>query len=260
MCLISFQWQPNAERKLILTANRDEFFQRPTQQLHQWKSQPGVVAGKDLSQSGTWLGIHKNGRFAALTNHRDLKKESKKKVPANPISRGNLVIDFLTSNLAPLDYLALLEKTAQQYDGYNLIVASGDTLAYFSNRSEQPPVALQAGLYGLSNGLLQTPWPKLTSAKQKLANWIETDEQDKPQLAGLLSSTEIACDNVLPNTGIGLEMERVLSSEKIITPAYGTRCSTGLIIDQQEIMIEEVSWKADGSESGHQQYVISYKG
>lgn len=257
MCLISFQWQPNAERTLILTANRDEFFQRPTQQLHQWQDKPGVIAGKDLSQGGTWLGIHTNGRFAALTNHRDLREESKKKVPADPISRGNLVIDFLTSNLAPLDYLTQLEKTAQQYDGYNLIVADSHTLAYFSNRSGQAPIALPAGLYGLSNDLLQTPWPKLTSAKQKLATWIDTDEKTKAPLAGLLSSTEIASDNNLPNTGIGLEMERILSSEKIITPNYGTRCSTGLIISQKDIMIEEVSWTSDGSESSRQQFSVS---
>lgn len=258
MCLISFQWQPNAERKLILSANRDEFFQRPAQELHPWQDQPGVIAGKDLSQGGTWLGIHNNGRFAALTNHRDLRDESKKKVPAKPISRGKLVIDFLTAQLSPLDYLKQLEKTAQQYDGYNLIVADGHSLAYFSNRSEQAPMVLPAGLYGLSNGLLQTPWPKLISAKQKLATWIDTDEKTKAPLAGLLSSTEIASDDTLPNTGIGLAMERVLSSEKIITPNYGTRCSTGLIISQEGISIEEVSWNPDGSESGRKQYVIRY--
>ena len=245
MCLISFQWQPQAEARLILTANRDEFFKRPARPLQQWENHPGVFAGQDLSQGGSWLGIHHNGRFAALTNHRDLTIQG----PENPSSRGHLVVDFLTSQQTPLDYLKMLEDKAQDYDGYNLIVADTHHLAYYSNRSGQAPQLLAPGLYGLSNALLNTPWPKLNTAKHTLATWLDTPTDQQPSLAGLLNATDIANDDELPNTGIGLVMERMLSCEKIITPHYGTRCSTGLIMSTEMIHMEEITWQADGSEA-----------
>lgn len=256
MCLITFQWQPNEDRKLILSANRDEFLQRPTRELHHWGSKVRIIAGQDLRQGGTWLGVHESGRFAALTNYRDM-KTNRVKGPKNPISRGNLVIDFLTSTLSPLSYLEKLEHTSQCYEGYNLIVSDNDTLAYFSNRSEQKPQRLEPGLYGLSNALLDTPWPKLIGAKEKLSSWISTSG-DKQPLAGLLSSTQIASDDALPDTGVGIEMERALSCEKIITPNYGTRCSTGIIMERNQLTIEEVTWDAQGAESGRQKYSCDY--
>lgn len=256
MCLITFQWQPNSERKLILSANRDEFLQRPTRELHPWGNKVRIIAGQDLRQGGTWLGVHESGRFAALTNYRDMKAD-RVKGPKNPISRGNLVIDFLISNLSPLDYLEKLEHTAQCYEGYNLIVSDNHTLAYFSNRSGQKPQRLKPGLYGLSNALLDTPWPKLISAKEKLTAWISASDK-KPPLAGLLSSTQIARDDSLPDTGVALEMERALSCEKIITPNYGTRCSTGIIMKENQLTIEEVSWDALGGESGRKKYSCNY--
>ena len=253
MCLITFQWQPRNERKLILSANRDEFTQRPALPLHAWKDHDGVFAGKDIQQGGSWLGIHKNGRFAALTNHRNFLIKD----PKNPISRGNLVLDFLTSSVSPIDYLQQLESTANDYAGYNLIVADSNSMAYFSNRSGLPAKNLEPGLYGLSNGLLNTPWPKLCSATSKLTHWLNTPtdpQSPMTELAGLLSSTEYAADADLPETGVTLEQERILSSEKIITPYYGTRCSTGLIWEGDKITIEEVSWETDGSEKERRRY------
>lgn len=252
MCLITFQWQPEAEQRLILTANRDEFFKRPTRPLQPWKNQPGVFAGQDLSQGGSWLGVHQNGRFAALTNHRDLTIKAPE--PAN--SRGHLVVDFLTSQQAPLEYLKQLEAKAYNFDGYNLIVADTQHLAYYSNRSGKPPRLLKPGLYGLSNAFLDTPWPKLNSAKHTLATWLQTPKHQQPCLAGLLSSTKIAKDDELPETGIGLVMERMLSCEKIITPHYGTRCSTGLIMGTTEIKIEEVTWQEDGQEASRNKFIL----
>lgn len=255
MCLITFQWQPNSERKLILSANRDEFAQRPALPLHEWKDHDGVFAGKDIQQGGSWLGVHKNGRFAALTNHRDFRIKD----PKNPISRGRLVLDFLIDSMPPLDYLKQLEQTAHEYAGFNLIVADTNSMAYFSNRSGFAPKKLKPGVYGLSNGLLDTPWPKLSSATRKLNNWLNTPAHGQPPmqgLAGLLSSTEYANDTDLPETGITLEQERILSSEKIITPHYGTRCSTGLIWEDDNITIEEVSWEIDGSEKERHRYEL----
>jgi len=254
MCLITFQWQPDADNKLILSANRDEFLHRPARPLQAWEDAEGVYAGKDLSQGGSWLGINKNGRFAALTNHRDMRSEP----PKNPISRGNLVLDFLTSNVSPLEYLQALENKSDLYAGYNLLVADHQQLAYFSNKSGESARILTPGLYGLSNGLLDTPWPKVESAKQTLAGWLENQAEDQASLSRLLTSNIIADDASLPDTGISLEMERLLSSQKIITPNYGTRCSTGLTMSKHGIEIEEVSWLENGKEDSYQQHTIKY--
>lgn len=252
MCLITFQWQPDADKRLILSANRDEFLQRPAQPLHAWPDAKGVYAGKDLSQGGSWLGIHTNGRFAALTNHRDMRSQG----PENPISRGNLVVDFLTSNLSALEYLTLLEESSALYAGYNLLVADPHQLGYYSNKSAQSARILPPGLYGLSNGLLDTPWPKVESAKRTLATWLQQQPDEQSSLCHLLSSTLVADDSSLPDTGIGLEMERILSCEKIITPNYGTRCSTGLVLSKNSISIEEISWLNSGEEDTCQYHLI----
>jgi uncharacterized protein with NRDE domain len=254
MCLITFQWQPSAENTLILSANRDEFFNRPTQTLHPWPDIEGLYAGKDLSQGGTWLGVNNSGRFAALTNHRDMTIKD----PESPISRGNLALDFLASNINPLEYLQTLEDKAEQYGGYNLIVADKNQMAYFSNRAQQAPRILTPGIYGLSNALLDSPWPKLQLAKQQLNDWLSKKIPEQP-LVGLLASTAIEEDSLLPNTGIGLATERMLSSQKIISPNYGTRCSTGLIINRQSIQIDEISWQANGEQANTSHYRIELR-
>ncbi|MFQ3171034.1 MAG: hypothetical protein ACI9DG_001064 [Oleispira sp.] len=252
MCLITFQWQPDADQRLILSANRDEFLHRPAQPLHPWPDAAGIYAGKDLSQGGSWLGVHKNGRFAALTNHRDMRSQE----PKNPISRGNLVVDFLASNVSTLEYLAILEENSKLYAGYNLLVADQYELGYYSNKSAEPARILAPGLYGLSNGLLDTPWPKVESAKRSLTTWLNKHPNDQASLCHLLSSTHIAEDHLLPDTGIGAEMERILSCEKIITPNYGTRCSTGLTIGNTSLCIEEITWLENGQEDSYQRHII----
>jgi uncharacterized protein with NRDE domain len=251
MCLITFQWQPDADNRLILSANRDEFLHRPTQALHPWQDIEGIYAGKDLSLGGTWLGVHKNGRFAALTNHRDLRIKG----PELPISRGDLVLNFLTSNIDPIEYLNMLEDKAELYAGYNLLVADHQQLGYFSNRSQQAPRLLAPGRYALSNALLDSPWPKVKQAKQQLNDWLAIKNNSQP-LAELLSSTDIAQDNLLPNTGLGIERERVISCQKIITPDYGTRCSTGLVISKNHIQFEEISWQENGNKAAEKRYHI----
>lgn len=251
MCLITFQWQPEAENKLILSANRDEFLQRPAQALHPWQDIEGIYAGKDLSLGGTWLGVHKNGRFAALTNHRDLRIKG----PELPISRGNLVLDFLTSDIDPFEYLTMLEDKAELYAGYNLLVADQQQLGYFSNRSQQAPRLLTPGRYALSNALLDSPWPKVKLAKQQLNDWLAIKDNQQP-LAELLSSTALADDALLPDTGLDIARERVLSCQKIITPDYGTRCSTGLVISKDHIQFEEISWHTNGEKASEESYRI----
>ena len=245
MCLISFHWDPDAEDSLILTANRDEFFHRPAAPLANWPEFPQLYAGKDLSQGGTWLGVTKDGRFAALTNHRDMHPEAKAKAPKDPLSRGKLTLDFLTSDISPDDYVATLFDDQHNYPGFNLLVADKNHMLYFNNVDENPSQQLAAGTYGLSNGLLDTPWPKLITAKEKLDHW---KNHQIDELAGLLNSIEKADISDLPDTGIGKPMEHVLSSEKIITPNYGTRCSTGLIINKSQISISEITFDNQGEE------------
>lgn len=245
MCLISFHWDPDAEDSLILTANRDEFFHRPAAALANWADFPELYAGKDLSQGGTWLGVTKAGRFAALTNHRDMHPEAKAKAPKDPLSRGKLTLDFLTSDIPPEEYIATLIEDQHRYPGFNLLIADREQMVYFNNVDETKAQELTTGTYGLSNGLLNTPWPKLITAKEKLDRW---KNHQIDELAGLLNSTEKADINDLPDTGIGMPMEQVLSSEKIITPNYGTRCSTGLIINKNQTSISEVTFDNQGNQ------------
>src|SRR5690554_4707933 len=166
MCLIAFNWLNHPEYRLLLVANRDEFFERPSSSLHLWEE--GFYAGKDLRGGGTWMGVHPNGRFAALTNYRDLSK-----LRENPITRGILVRGFLENDQTPTEYLSHIQETQDSYDGFNLLVADGVDMAYFSNYGwgieKVPP-----GIHGISNALLDTPWPKVENAKASLTELIDS--------------------------------------------------------------------------------------
>ncbi|MCL6260651.1 NRDE family protein [Aquiflexum sp. TKW24L] len=236
MCLLAFNWNNHPEYKFILVANRDEFFERPTASIHLWEQ--GFYAGKDLKAGGTWLGLHPNGRFATLTNHRDLKN-----LKPDAKSRGNLVKDFLEGNMVPLEYLQEIEKEKDQYDGFNLLVGSGDELFYLSNKKEGI-FKLENGLYGLSNALLETPWAKLVKAKEKLHTKIDRNEIDPDGLREVLLSREIEPDRFLPVTGATLEQERLLSSQFInVGNYYGTINTTVLLWKHSgEVEIKEVRY------------------
>ena len=243
MCLITFCWQPDAKQSLIVSANRDEFLHRAAQPLHQWQDIPDVYAGKYLSEGGTWLGSSKNKRFAALTNVRDMSI----KAPENAETRGKLVLDFLQSALSSEDFLQELKSNANNFSLFNLLVSDGKTLAYFSNypntSREQDIQILSAGTYGLSNAQLDSPWPKLLSAKDKLQSWLDHSENTIESLTSLLNDQSQANDKALPETGIGLAMERILSAEHIVTPTYATRCSTGVIFEQDKCLMHEITWQ-----------------
>lgn len=245
MCLITFSWQPDAKQSLIVSANRDEFLRREAQPLHQWDDIPNVYAGKDLSEGGTWLGCAQTKRFAALTNVRDMSI----KAPENAETRGKLVLDFLQSELSVENFLQKLKSQANNFSLFNLLVCDGSKLAYFSNYpnipDEQNIQILPAGIYGLSNAQLDSPWPKLLTAKNKLQSWMDhsKDKASIESLASLLNDKSQAEDNLLPETGIGLAMERVLSSEHIVTPTYATRCSTGVIFEQDQCCMHEITWQ-----------------
>jgi uncharacterized protein with NRDE domain len=226
MCLILIAWQAHPDYPLVVAANRDEFFARPTAAAAFWPDASQVLAGRDLEAGGTWLGVSQQRRFAALTNYRE---GGRQRVDAR--SRGALVADFLTSRASPVAYLNQLETAAEEYNGFNLLVGNGESLAYYSNRGDGQPRWLKPGIYGLSNHLLDTPWPKLASAKAAFAAALLALPANDLFL-DLLADQEIVPDTHLPETGVPLAWERILSAVFVRSENYGTRASTLLTIDR----------------------------
>ena len=216
MCLIVLAWHHHPDYPLVVAANRDEFYARPSAPAARWDDAPQVIAGRDLEAGGTWLGITENGRFAALTNVREPGK------PPGKHSRGLLTRDFLAGSANPWDYASAL-RTAD-FSGFNLLLADPQTLVYLSNR-DTGPQRLAAGIYGVSNRLLDTPWPKLAKAKARFAEAI-TALPDEEALFALLADDEIVPDHALPDTGVSVEWERLLSAIFVRSETYGTRAST----------------------------------
>jgi len=217
MCLIVFAWRPNGPVPLLVAANRDEFYARPSLPLGQWPDVPGLHAGRDLEAGGTWLGIAEGGRFAALTNIRD------PQAAAGARSRGELVKGFLAGPGSIEDYAEAVAGRIADYSGFNLLLGDGSRLGYFS--SAEPALRwLDEGVYGLSNAGLDTPWPKVRRARQALADRM--DDGDDVALLDLLADDRQAADGELPETGVGVATERLLSSIFIASAHYGTRAST----------------------------------
>lgn len=229
MCLILFAINAHPRYRLIVAANRDEFYARPTTTAAFWTDAPKVFAGRDLAAGGTWLGITRTGRFAAVTNYRE------PRAPAGKKSRGGLTKDFLVGNETPENYLLEIEKAKNDYSGFNLLVgnfgANETELFYFSNRGGKPE-KLSGGIYGLSNALLNGGWHKVETGKERLTKILQTSgEINRQELLEILSDRRAAPDSKLPRTGVGIERERVLSSAFIETENYGTRLSTVLTIE-----------------------------
>lgn len=221
MCTIIFSFNQKGGPSLTLLANRDEFYERPTQKADWWPDAPDVFAGRDLVGGGTWLGISRSGRIAAVTNFRDPRQER------GDLSRGKLVADYLSSEIDPKEYLLQVEKNKDRYTGFNLLAGEfgrgTDRLLYFSNRG-QGIIDLEPGLYGLSNHLLDTPWPKVKRGKEMFGRLLN-EGAGKDEFFDLLADRTLADDDKLPDTGIGYEKEKLLSAIFIETPVYGTRCS-----------------------------------
>lgn len=226
MCLIFFSLKNHPEYSLILAGNRDEFHNRPTAPAGFWTDAPQLLAGRDLEANGTWLGITKSGRISLLTNFRDPQNIN----PAAP-SRGQLVSDYLEGDETPKDYMDKVAAKGRVYNGFNLIVGNPNELWYYSNYGNDP-AQLSPGLHGLSNHLMDTPWPKVERGKALLGPLIREEIIDPVVLLDALYDDRTAADNQLPNTGVGLERERVLSSMFIKSPNYGSRCSTVVLIGQ----------------------------
>ncbi|MGA7828239.1 MAG: NRDE family protein [Geobacteraceae bacterium] len=227
MCLILLAYRSHPCYPLVIAANRDEFYDRPTAPASFWETEPQLLAGKDLRSGGTWLGISRTGRVAALSNYRD-PGSSRNNTP----SRGGLVTEFLLGDLPPAEYLERLQQRSHDYNGYNIIFGNWENLICYSNRGEVPPL-LQPGIHGLSNHLLDTPWPKVIRGKSALAEILSRGaEPAVEEIFSLLAERSIPDDNLLPDTGVGLETERLLAPLFITGPAYGTRSSSIILINK----------------------------
>ena len=232
MCTVIFAYKAHPEFDWILVGNRDEFHHRPSASAHFWEEHPELLAGKDLEKGGTWTGITKTGRFALLTNHRNplLKVDT-------PLSRGFLTLDFLTHPSAQLtaqEYATHLCKSKKAYEPYNLIVGDVQGLYYVNNITDTP-MPIEPGVHGLSNALLNTPWPKVEKAKAKMNHLIE-HFFTVSDLFEILDDHAPPEDDELPSTGVSLETERLLSTIHIESDHYGTQYKTVMLIDKNRLV------------------------
>ena len=247
MCLILFAWKSHPDYPLVVAANRDEFYERDTEGMGWWPEHPHVLAGRDradvLGSPGTWLGFTKTGRFAALTN---VRAPSEKNPDAR--TRGELSLMYLNNGDRPREFIESNSKRFQQYNGFNLLMADlsdpeNAEMHWVSNRMMMgqnirprkvfPEQALAPGVYGLSNAMLDTPWPKVNHRVAAFAQTLAMDHgqlKNADQYLKLLADTHVASDHELPNTGVNRDWEKALSSAFIKTPSYGTRSSTLLRI------------------------------
>ena len=226
MCLIFIALHHHPGYKLIVAANRDEFYKRKTSSANFWEDHPEILGGRDLEAGGTWLAVNKNGRISMVTNYRDL-KNLKQVAP----SRGHLVSDYLLGNEQPADYMHNVETKGNEYNGFNLITGTSDELYYYSNYQNKI-IKIAPGLHGLSNHLLDTPWPKVREGLAEMKTLMSGETVDPHLLLDAMHHEIIAPDGELPDTGIGLEWERTLSAMFIKSPGYGTRNSTVVMIDR----------------------------
>ena len=245
MCLLIFAHGLDPRYPLVVAANRDEFHGRPTTVSGFWPEHPTLLAGRDLEQGGTWMGITRSGRFAAITNYRDPSRTA----PA-PRSRGELPLTYLNSDQAPEQFLLAISARAQEYAGFNLLVGNQDSLWYFTNSQdpgEQAPQCLPPGIYGLSNARLDTPWPKVLLGKNKLRATLEQGPLDHDSLAAVVGDSQLADPQTLRLHGMDSGMDQLLSAQFIITDSYGTRSTTSLWTDVGgRVFWRELSFNPDG--------------
>lgn len=225
MCLLIIALEQHPEFPVIITANRDEFFNRPAKPMYKWEDE-NIIAGQDLTAGGTWLGINQNGHIAALTNYRDpsLIKE-------NAPSRGQLPLEFLTSNENAIDYLTRINGKGNAFNGFNLLISDESGFYHFSNVTHKIS-GLEPGIHGLSNHLMDTPWPKVRSGINKINDLIQRDQLDEASLLTAMHDKTLAPESELPSTGIPTDLEKKISSMFIRVKGYGTRCTTVIKIDR----------------------------
>lgn len=228
MCLLVVAWKHHPRHRLVVAANRDEFHERPSAPLGWWSDDSRILAGRDLRGGGTWMGVARSGRFAIVTNFRDLERPPAADAP----SRGELVSRFLTGTATPHDYLDGLRRRAAAYAGFNLLVGDADELHYLSNRDDEAaPRELPPGIYGLSNHVLDAPWPKLLRTRGRFAALMARPAIEPDGLFEMLGDRRTADDEEIPDTGLPADWERALSAPFVVHGRYGTRSSTVLLVE-----------------------------
>lgn len=241
MCLMVFALDVHPRFRLIVCANRDEYYKRPARRARFWEEEPSILAGRDMKKNGTWLGITKNGRFAAVTNFRNPDD-----VCPNARTRGELVTAFLKNDLSCEDFLDLVH--GDFYNGFNLFIYDGKSMFYHSNVNHET-LKLTPGIYGVSNGLLDSNWPKVTNSKKRFKQCLDKPEVSEDCLFQMLENQERPFDHELPETGVGLELERLLSSPFVKSHDYGTRTATIVMLDRQgNVKFKERCYDPDDKE------------
>lgn len=221
MCLISLNWRAHPRYELVLAANRDEFHHRPTAPAGWWNDAPDVFGGRDLLQGGGWLAVSRQRKLAAVTNVRRMVQPD-----SNAPSRGALVADFMRSTQSSAEFAKRLRGRADAYAGFNLLLYDGETLLYITNHDGFRSERLTPGLHAVSNAALDTPWPKLVRLRSRMQGWVQQERPDESSLLDALADDHVAADSTLPDTGVGIELERFLSPAFIRGPQYGTRASS----------------------------------
>lgn len=247
MCLVVIAHRAHADYSLLIAGNRDEFHARPTQGARWWPDRPDVVGGRDLQAGGTWLALHRSGRFATVTNFRDAEATVGKLA-----SRGELVTSFLDGNMQPLDYVAGID--GDRYGGFNLLVGNSRTLAYLSNQNGDCR-ELQPGIYAVANATLDTPWPKVERSKAALRALIESGNINETTLMRLLNDRTRARVNAVEAGHLPFDKAHALTAPFIVLPDYGTRCSTVVIADNDGLVrMSEKRFAADGESTGQSDF------
>lgn len=247
MCLVVFAWKTHPDYRLVLAANRDEFHDRPSQELHWWPDQPELLAGRDLQAGGTWLGVSRGGRFATVTNYREHQQKK-----AGLSSRGQLVTDFV----AGVDNAGRFTNAirGERYAGFSLLAADGNELWYVSNRGDGPD-SLAPGVYGLSNASLDTPWSKLVRSRSALGELIDAGNVNESSLQRILADRTAAAVRDVEAGDLPFELARALTAPFIVSADYGTRCTTVMTWSYAgEIMLSEHRFDASGAKSGDSRF------
>lgn len=243
MCLVVLAWEAHPDYRLILAANRDEFHRRPAQALHWWPDRPAILAGRDLQAGGSWLAVSRAGRFATVTNYREHQRKS-----AGLHSRGELVTDFVGGDQ---DARAFSESIdTDRYAGFSLLASDGNELWYLSNRGEGPDI-LSPGVYGLSNAALDTPWPKLERSREALRSMIESGAVNESALMNVLADRTTAPADAVEPGELPFDVARALTAPFIVSPDYGTRCTTVLTWDREDrVNVSEHRFDRGGRKTG----------
>ena len=252
MCLILFAWNAHPRYALVVAANRDEFHERPTLAADFWPQQPDLLAGRDIQAGGTWLGVTRSGRFAAVTNYRE------PSVPETPLdrSRGELVTDFLASRQSPPEHAEKVLRSGSAYRGFNLLLGARGSLVYVSNRHEQV-IELAAGSHGLSNHLLDTDWPKVSSGRARLDEFLQQEVVDAGSLLDLLTERGPVPGNMPLDAGDGEIRRHLMNHYFIVSPVYGTRSCTVVLADRDGgFEFVERRFAPDGSETGTSRFTL----